>query len=395
MRACRAVARRAKAELYSRSVTPISVRRAIGAAVAASLLVASPLAPSPLPLPPAPSPLLAQTPTAETLAGYADWVAGRRKTLDVDIVDLDAARRELGRLDPSGIPVDPAWTPDQAREMRRRILTSFALELAAIGARRHASSAARLVEWACAYVRSHSPLNEFDRAWQLAALSILEGGIDSRTLAEHVAHAHPIFHDEPRLLLARGVAEEQFNAPAAAIVRTEAAAGLVRAREELTRAEGASLRASARAIARVQDAAREESVAGEALLRAGHVQLLLSRYDTALATWTGVEQKTKEPAVLFLLHLFRGIAYEGRARLDEARTSYRAALAISPRAHSATLRLAALGFRYGHGDDPAALADALLKDNDPRRDPWWSYYAADWRFWYMRIERVRTLLKTP
>jgi tetratricopeptide (TPR) repeat protein len=244
-------------------------------------------------------------------------------------------------------------------------------------------------------VRSHSPLNEFDRAWQLAALSILEGGIDSRTLAEHVAHAQPIFHDEPRLLLARGVADEQFNAPTEAIVRTEAAAGLVRAREELTRAEGESARASERAIARFQDAARDESVAGEALLRAGHVQLRLSRYDAALATWTGVERKTKDPAVLFLLHLFRGIAYEGRARLDEARTSYRAALAISPRAHSATLRLAALAFRHGHDDDPAALADALLKDNDPRRDPWWSYYAADWRFWYMRIERVRTLLKTP
>ena len=332
---------------------------------------------------------------AETIAAYADWAAGRRKTADVDVVDLDAARRELGRLDPSSIPVDPAWTPEQAREMRRRVLTSFALELAAIGARRHASSAARLVEWACAYVRSHAPLNDFDRAWQLAALSVLEGGIDSHTLADHVSHAQAVFQDEPRLLLARGVVEEQFNAPAEAIVRTESAAGLVRAREALARAEGEGFRASERAIARFQDAARDDAVAGEARLRAGHVQLLLSRYDAALATWTGVEQKTKDPAVLFLLHLFRGIAYEGRARFDEARQSYKAALAISPRAHSATLRLAALAFRYGHDDEPGALADALLKDNDPRRDPWWSYYAADWRFWYPRIDRVRAMLKTP
>lgn len=332
---------------------------------------------------------------AETIAAYADWAAGRRKTADVDVVDLDAARRELGRLDPSSIPVDPAWTQEQAREMRRRVLTSFALELAAIGARRHASSAARLVEWACAYVRSHAPLNDFDRAWQLAALSVLEGGIDSHTLADHVSHAQAVFQDEPRLLLARGVVEEQFNAPAEAIVRTESAAGLVRAREALARAEGEGFRASERAIARFQDAARDDAVAGEARLRAGHVQLLLSRYDAALATWTGVEQKTKDPAVLFLLHLFRGIAYEGRARFDEARQSYKAALAISPRAHSATLRLAALAFRYGHDDEPGALADALLKDNDPRRDPWWSYYAADWRFWYPRIDRVRAMLKTP
>jgi len=332
---------------------------------------------------------------AETVAAYADWAAGRRKSADVDVVDLDAARRELGRLDPAGIPVDPSLTPEQAREMRRRVLTSFALELAAIGARRHASSAARLVEWACAYVRSHTPSSEFDRAWQLAALSVLEGGIDSHTLADHIAHAQPVFRDEPRLLLARGVADEQLNAPAEAIVRTESAAGLVRAREALARAEGEGFRASERAIARFQEAARDESVAGEALLRAGHVQLMLSRYDAALATWTDVEQKTTDPAVVFLLHVFRGIAYEGRARFDEARQSYQAALAISPRAHSATLRLAALSFRYGHGDDPAALADALLKDNDPRRDPWWSYYAADWRFWYPRIDRVRAMLKAP
>src|SRR5262245_51583309 len=332
---------------------------------------------------------------AEMIAGYADWAAGRRPSADVDVVDLDAARRELGRMDPTTIPVDPAWTPDQAREMRRRVLTSFALELAAIGARRHASSAARLVEWGCAYVRSHTPLNEFDRAWQLAALSVIEGGIDSRALADHVAHAQAVLHDEPRLMLARGIAEEQFNAPSEAIVRTEAAAGLVRAREALARAEGESFRASERAIARFQEAAAIADIAAEASLRAGHVQLLLSRYDAALASWTGVEQKTSDPALLFLLHLFRGIGFEGRARLDEARESYKSALAISPRAHSATLRLAALAFRYGHDDDPAGLVDVLLKDDDPRRDPWWSYYAADWRLWYPRIQQVRTMLKTP
>jgi tetratricopeptide (TPR) repeat protein len=332
---------------------------------------------------------------AESVTRYAEWVTGRRASADVNVVDLDAARRELARLDPADIPVDPSWTPEQAREMRRRILTTFALDLAAVGARRHASSAARLVEWACAYVRTHSPLNDFDRAWQLAALAVLEGGIDSRALADHVTHAQPVFPDEPRLLLARGIVEEQFNAPSEVLVRTETAAGLQRARESLVRLEGESFRASERAIARYQDAARNDSVAGEALLRAGHVQLRLSRFDAALATWKGVEQRTKDPALLFLLHLFRGLAYEGRARYDEARASYRAALAISPRAHSATLRLAALAFRYGHSTEDAAAADVLLQDDDPRRDPWWSYYAADWRFWYMRIERVRTFLRTP
>src|SRR3954447_4418208 len=217
--------------VYSRSVTPAHPRRAIAAALALGILLgvrpdARAVAAQ------------AQAPLVDMIAAYADWAAGRRKTADVDIADLDAARRELGRMDPSSIPVDPAWTPEQAREMRRRVVASFALELAAIGAPRHASSAARLVEWACPYVRSHQPLNEFDRAWQLAALSVLEGGIDSRTLGDHVAHAQTVFHDEPRLLLARGIAEEQFNAPSEALVRSESAAALLRAKETIARIEG-------------------------------------------------------------------------------------------------------------------------------------------------------------
>lgn len=334
-------------------------------------------------------------PLAELLGQYTDWIAGRRPPVDLTVVDLDVARRELGRLDPTSIPVDPTWTVDQAREMRRRAMTSFALELAAIGSTRHSSSAARLVEWACAYVRSHTPLNAFDRAWQLAALSVLEGGIDAHTLADHVTHAQLVFRDEPRLILARGVAEEQFNAPSEALVRTETAAGLLRAREALARAEGEGVRASERAIARFQEAARDNGLAGEALLRAGHVELRLGRYDAALATWTGLEARTTDPAVRFLLYLFRGIAYEGRGRVDEARASYKAALAMSPGAHSATLRLAALAFRYGHDDNQVTLTDALLQDDDARRDPWWSYYAADWRFWYPRIAAVRAQLRQP
>jgi tetratricopeptide (TPR) repeat protein len=328
---------------------------------------------------------------ADLVAQYARWVNGQARAPDLAAVDLDTARRELARLDPAAIPADPAWSPEQAREMRRRFMTSFALEVAAVGSLRHTSSAARLIEWACAYVRAHAPLNEFDHAWQLAALSVLEGGMDPPTLADHVSHAQRILPDEPRLLLARGIAEEQLDAPSEALADSETAADRQRARAALSGDEGA--RATERPIVLFQAAARDESVAGEALLRAGHVQLRLGRYDAALATWNGLEGRTPDAALRFLLYLFRGLAYEGRARVDEARQSYKAALALSPRAHSATLRLAVLAFRYGHDDDQAALGEALLKDDDPRRDPWWSYYAGDWRSWYTRIATVRGFLR--
>jgi tetratricopeptide (TPR) repeat protein len=330
---------------------------------------------------------------AELIAGYTEWIQqGAGKPIDLFAIDLDVARQELARFDPAAIPVSATLSRAEAREQQRRLLTSFALELAAVGSRKHAAAAARLIEWACPYVRAHSPQNAFDRAWQLAALAALEGGIDSTTLQAHLDHVQGTFGSEPRVVLARAIADEQFGAPAEVLTRSIAAADLARAREALARAEGERYRASERAIARFREAAKIDAIAAEATLRMGHVQYRAGRYDTALETWAGLERRTSDPALVFLLHLFRGLAYEGYDRIGPARESYIAALRVSPGAHSATMRLAALAFIHGRGDDPHPLVDALLRNDDPRRDPWWSYYAADWRFWYPRIEHVRTFL---
>jgi tetratricopeptide (TPR) repeat protein len=331
--------------------------------------------------------------TADLLASYSDWIHGRRQSIELDAADLDAVRQALGRVDPGAIPVEPDLAPPAVRERQRRLLTAFALELAALGSHRHAAAAARLIEWACPYIRSHAPQNDFDRAWQLAALAVLEGGIDSTALHAHLDHVQAGFGEDPRYALARGVAEEQFGAPAEVLTRSASAANLARAREALARAEGERYRALDRAIARFREAARLPLVAAEATLRMGHVQHRLSRHDAALETWSGIEALSPDPSVLYLAHLFRGLAHESYGRVEAARTSYLAALKISPRAHSANMRLAALSYVHG-GDDPYPSIETLLRDNDPRRDPWWSYYAADWRFWYPRIQRVRALAKT-
>jgi len=329
----------------------------------------------------------------DLLSGYAEWIQGGRAPFELTAPDLDAVRQALARLDPGTIPVDRSLSPADARERQRRVITAFALEVAALGSHRHAAAAARLIEWACPYVRAHTPANDFDRAWQLAALAALEGGIDPVVLHAHLDHVQSAFGAEPRLVLARAIADEQFGAPAEVLTRSVAAAGLARAREALAHAEGERYRALDRAVARFRDAAKVPAIAAEATLRMGHVQHRLGRHDAALATWADLETLAPEPAVAYLVQLFRGLAQESYGRLDAARRAYLAALKLSPKAHSATLRLAALSFVHG-GDDPYPLVEALVRDDDPRRDPWWSYYAADWRFWYPRIERVRVLARS-
>jgi tetratricopeptide (TPR) repeat protein len=342
----------------------------------------------------APDPAQSPPSVVDLITGYADWVHGRRERVDLVAIDLDVVRQELGRVNPASLPSGD-MPPAAAREHQRRLLTSFALELAAIGSRRHAAAAARLVEWACPLVRSHTPHDEFDTAWQLAALALLEGGIDSTALRDHLNHLPIGLTEDPRVLLAQGIAEEQFSAPAEVLTRSVAAAGLARAREQLARMEGERYRAAERAIAKFREAAKTDAITAEATLRQGHVHLRMGRFDAALATWKDLDGKITDQALLYLLHLFRGEAYEGYNRVPQARDAYLAALEVSPGAHSATLRLSALAFLNAHGDDPYPLVDALLRNDDPRLDPWWSYYAADWRFWYPRIERVRQLIVQP
>ena len=121
-------------------------------------------------------------------------------------------QRQLARFDPSSLPTPRGGRHAEAREEQRRLITTFALELAAVGSRRHAAAAARLVEWACPYVRAHTPQNDFDRAWQLAALSVLEGGIDSTGLHDHLDHVHALFPDEPRAACSRAASPRSSSA---------------------------------------------------------------------------------------------------------------------------------------------------------------------------------------
>ena len=322
---------------------------------------------------------------ADLLAGYVEWIDGQRPGFEFPDVDLNDARGELGRIAPGFLR---GKAKAEELERQRQLLMAFKVELAQAGSIRQTAAAARLIEWACPYVRGHTPANDFDRAWQLAALSVLEGGINARALQTHIDHAHPVYPDEPRFVLARAIVEEQSTAPA------EAVHGLTGTGSRTSALAAEHARAAERAIQRFREALSDDTLRDEASVRLGHVQLVMGRHDEALAALSGLENITKDRALIYLTRLFRGLAYEGQGRATDAATAYRYALETSPGAHSATMRLAALWFRTGYRAEADDLLNTLLVDNDPRRDPWWSYYAADFRFWFPRIDRVRAMLKS-
>ena len=336
----------------------------------------------------------AQHTTASRVWAYAEWVrGGARSEFDLTAVDLDAVRGELARLNATQLPVRHGATANETRESQRRLVTSFALETAAVAAKRHTAAAEQLIEWACQYVRSHTPVNDFDRAWELAALAALEGAIDSEGLRTHLGHLHGALADDPRVELAHGVTEEQFSAPSEALTRSLAALELARTGQDLPRSDGEVGRVAERAIARYRDALKTPVIHAEAALRLGHVYLMQHRYDEALTAWQDVGDSPDDPALVYLVRLFRGLAYEGLKRDDDARAAYQSAADLSPHAHSVNVRLALLAYRSGHVQESQEIAERLLKRDDPLQDPWWSYYAADWRFWYPRIAQVRSMLQ--
>lgn len=391
---------------------------------------------------------------AELLNSYVDWVQNRSASASMVAVDLDAARRDLDRVAstfliapdgkvsglrgscPSlsfavggtpvaataatrydgidcgriangvsvrvaraasasstavlvsasapGTPQSGGLLPD---ERQRRLLTAFALELAKTGSTTQSGAAAQLVEWACPYVRDHAPANDFDRAWHAAALAVLEGGINGKGLSAHLSHVPAALADDPRVVLARGIAEEQISAP------SEAGQPIVDPtdRGAINRYAADRAKATQRAIELFIDATRLPQVAAEATLRLGHIELQNQRFETALGLVSDVEKQTSDRVLIYLARLFRGLALDGLNRPADAKAAYQQALLTSPGAHSATMRLATLAFRTGERTDAGQLMQTLLADDRADRDPWWSYYAGDWRFWYPNIERVRTL----
>ncbi len=216
--------------------------------------------------------------------------------------------------------------------------------------------------------------DEFERLWLWTALAILESPIRPQLGEPFASAALAHMPDEPRLILGRAILADQ-HAPVGIAEVPEAS-------DEARVSEVGRLYDAAIAQPATSDEARVRK--GWLLYRAGHPVEALAMFDAA-------HPRDDDGALAFWHRLFRGQTLDRLGRRDEALASLRAAVATSPRSQSANVALMNLLLRTGARDEARALAEFVqtLTSADP--DPYWWYWAADFRFSSAAMVRLREL----
>ena len=237
------------------------------------------------------------------------------------------------------------------------------------------------VEWACERLRKDETPRPVERWWQLAALAVAQRSEDVHFLVgdpnigrgfgtgeignlqaeiKHLDHVTARFPNEPRFMLAQGIARPQWP-------------------EDAFKAFTALL--------------GDEDVGGEAAMRAGALELRLGQRDEALQYFERAEDLTRDPYVVYLARFFTGQIRERQRAIDAATEAYRGAVAAWPHAQSATMALASLLFDAGRRVEAQTLAGAMLAATPPVRDPWREFVHADNRFWPQLVGRLRAEIR--
>jgi tetratricopeptide (TPR) repeat protein len=235
-----------------------------------------------------------------------------------------------------------------------------------------------LLEWACELLRHDPTPRPIERWWQLAAVSVAQRSEDAHFLIgdpfigrgegmgeignpkaeiKHLDHIVTRFPDEPRFMLAQGIARDRYFQDDALTAYTAVA--------------------------------NDPDVGGEAMMRLGAMWMRAGKLSEAMTQFDRSEKLTRDPYVVYLARYFRGQLFERQRNRDKAEAAYRSAIAAWPHAQSGTMALASLLFDAGRRADAYALTTAMLTTGRTTLDPWREYVHADDRFWPALIGRLR------
>jgi tetratricopeptide (TPR) repeat protein len=135
-------------------------------------------------------------------------------------------------------------------------------------------------------------------------------------------------------------------------------------------------------------------VGPDAMLHLGYLRHLQGRSRDAIELLARVEDRTKDPWLLYLGHFFQGQILTSQRAYSQARLAFQRALDLYPTAASGRRALASL--RYLDGDRASALQLVDVSPDSPsdgRDDPWLWFAYGEYRHWPERMARVRSLLQ--
>nr|ADC36009.1 hypothetical protein [uncultured bacterium 259] len=269
----------------------------------------------------------------------------------------------------------PAWikrAPAGEQERRRLVVAAVSLEGANRGGLDNWPAARAVIEWACQLVRQNRRALPAERTWHWGAISIFEGAADASPAQVHVSHALSRFPNDPRFLLARGIATELRTWPDPRDGKTP--------RERDASTVGLT-------VLRLDEARRFDEVRAEASLHLGYLALRNRDASESLPYFRESAKPGVDPFIRYLAQLFQGRALEALHKPADAIAAYHGAIAAEP-GQTAQLALAAALARTGQQDAAADAAAASMRGVTVI-DPWIIYGRGDARFWPEISARLR------
>ena len=312
-------------------------------------------------------------PVVELLDAYD---TGRFETVDKILAGIPDLASFSIALQRAAYPWITAANPDGVQR-RRLVAAAAGLE----AAREHVGereAGRELVEWGGMLARAGPP-TDAERTWYLAAIALAQWLYEPTS--PQIAHAARRFPAEDRFHLA------------GAILRESASWRRVQVAQRLNKKDDAKdiLRDVVKAF---EPLLQRESIRGEVHLRLGNSYLRRDQPKAALEHLALVEPLAPaDPFLRYLANYLSGKAHDALKDAAAAEAAYQRALAVVPRAQSASFARAALAFDRDARDEAHAVIDAALSWPAPADDPWRAYQAADARFWPEFIARLRKELR--
>ena len=255
---------------------------------------------------------------------------------------------------------------------RRRIAASLALELIRAARIEERLGFTSLLAWASDLVTADAP-SEAERLWHQAAIGLAEGMRNWSVLS--ISRARERFPEDRRLAFAElQVLALQSVAPWRGTAETvDSGVTNYRVGRFLDRATGFFA---------------DPQIGGEAHLWSGLLLLLNRQKGSAAMAQFAAARNDPDLFVAYLARYSGGRLQEATGHLGPAEALYRDALAVWPRAQSASLSLASLLFASGRPDEAYQLvADAYRQPTV--MDPFREYGFGQYR----RLDRVMTELR--